>query len=54
MSSILDFYLLSVLPRALDGVTAAPRDLRPHMESIQLILDQLRVDVVKCVSTHRT
>ncbi|KAM9813364.1 interleukin-10 [Neosynchiropus ocellatus] len=48
MKSILDFYLDTVLPTAISGVTEDTRDLKPHMESIQLIFDELKIDVVKC------
>ena len=52
MSSILDFYLRTVLPAALDGVTQQniPK-LQPHVEDIQLIFYQLKTDVTRCVST---
>nr|XP_020448881.1 interleukin-10-like [Monopterus albus] len=48
MRSLLDFYLNTVLPTAVAGVTEDTKDLRPHMESIQLIFDQLKSDVTKC------
>nr|XP_020448770.1 uncharacterized protein LOC109956182 isoform X1 [Monopterus albus] len=51
MRSLLDFYLNTVLPTAVAGVTEDTKDLRPHMESIQLIFDQLKSDVTKCVSS---
>ncbi|KAM9361703.1 interleukin-10 [Symphorus nematophorus] len=48
MDSILGFYLGTVLPTALAGVTDNTRDLKPHMESIQQIFDQLKTDVTRC------
>ncbi|KAK9529226.1 hypothetical protein VZT92_013336 [Zoarces viviparus] len=48
MNSILDFYLSTVLPTAMSGVTEDTRDLQPHMESIQLIFDELKRDVTEC------
>ncbi|XP_054639388.1 interleukin-10 isoform X2 [Dunckerocampus dactyliophorus] len=48
MSSILDFYLRTVLPTALSGVTEDTRELKPHMESIQQIFDELKREVNKC------
>ncbi|XP_069007418.1 interleukin-10 [Embiotoca jacksoni] len=48
MDSILDFYLTTVLPTALAGVTAHTRNLQPHMESIKQIFDELKSDVTKC------
>ncbi|XP_018542253.1 interleukin-10 [Lates calcarifer] len=48
MNSILDFYLSTVLPTAIAGVTEDTRDLMPHMESIQQIFDELKSDVTKC------
>ncbi|XP_070814437.1 interleukin-10 [Chaetodon trifascialis] len=48
MNSVLQFYLDTVLPSALAGVTQDTRDLKPHMESIQQIFDQLNTDVTKC------
>lgn len=54
MDSILDFYLTSVLPTAMAGVTEDTRDLQPHMESIQRIFDGLKRDVFTCVSVRHT
>lgn len=51
MDGILRFYLDSVLPRALATVTAETRNLKPHVESIQQIFDQLKIEVTNCVST---
>ncbi|XP_040059834.1 interleukin-10 [Gasterosteus aculeatus] len=48
VDSILDFYLTSVLPTAMAGVTEDTRDLQPHMESIQRIFDGLKRDVFTC------
>ncbi|XP_041672231.1 interleukin-10 [Cheilinus undulatus] len=48
MDSILDFYLSTVLPTALAGVTDEIRDLMPHVESIQQIFDALKSDVTQC------
>nr|AIC33826.1 interleukin-10 [Lutjanus sanguineus] len=48
INSILGFYLGTVLPTALAEVTEDTRDLKPHMESIQQIFDQLKTDVTKC------
>ncbi|XP_068450328.1 interleukin-10 [Clinocottus analis] len=48
MNSILDFYLSTVLPTAMAGVSGVARDLQPHVESIQQIFDQLKSDVTKC------
>ncbi|XP_034442465.1 interleukin-10 isoform X2 [Hippoglossus hippoglossus] len=53
MDSILDFYLSTVLPTAMAGVTEETKDLKPHVESIQQIFDELKEDVTKCVSTRR-
>ncbi|XP_040014480.1 interleukin-10 isoform X3 [Xiphias gladius] len=50
MDSILDFYLSTVLPTAMAGVTEETRDLKPHVESIQQIFDELKTDVTKCRS----
>lgn len=50
MNSILDFYLSTVLPTAMADSTEDTRSLKPHMESIQHIFDQLKRDVTKCVS----
>ncbi|XP_040014479.1 interleukin-10 isoform X2 [Xiphias gladius] len=54
MDSILDFYLSTVLPTAMAGVTEETRDLKPHVESIQQIFDELKTDVTKCVSSRQT
>nr|AJA39866.1 IL-10 precursor [Seriola dumerili] len=48
MNSILDFYLSTVLPTAMAEVTEDTRALKPHMESIQQIFDELKSDVTKC------
>ncbi|XP_029007578.1 interleukin-10 [Betta splendens] len=48
MNSLLDFYLSTVLPTAVAGVTQETRDLKPHVESIQQIFDELKRDVTKC------
>ncbi|KAI3370238.1 hypothetical protein L3Q82_025024, partial [Scortum barcoo] len=48
MNSILDFYLSTVLPTAMAGVTEETRNLKPHMESIQQIFDRLKSDVTRC------
>ncbi|KAM7401913.1 hypothetical protein PAMP_017190 [Pampus punctatissimus] len=48
MNSLLEFYLSTVLPQAMDGVTEDTRNLKPHMESIQLIFDELKREVTKC------
>ncbi|XP_068171745.1 interleukin-10 [Antennarius striatus] len=48
MNNILEFYLDTVLPTAVAGVTEHTKDLQPHMESIQHIFDQLRKDVTRC------
>lgn len=50
MDGVLGFYLDSVLPRALATVTAETRNLQPHVESIQQIFDQLKIEVTNCVS----
>ncbi|XP_044034857.1 interleukin-10 [Siniperca chuatsi] len=48
MNSILEFYLGTVLPTAMAGVTEDIKDLKPHMESIQQIFDELKRDVTRC------
>uniref|UniRef100_A0AAT9K9K1 Interleukin family protein n=1 Tax=Amphiprion clarkii TaxID=80970 RepID=A0AAT9K9K1_AMPCL len=48
VNSVLGFYLSTVLPSALAGVTEDTKGLIPHMESIQQIFDQLKNDVTKC------
>ncbi|XP_015227932.1 PREDICTED: interleukin-10 [Cyprinodon variegatus] len=48
MNSILDFYLRTVLPTAVAGVTEETTDLKPHVESIQQIFDELKSDVTRC------
>lgn len=50
MNSLLEFYLGTILPTALAGVTEDIKDLKPHMESIQQIFDELKSDVTRCVS----
>lgn len=51
MDNLLGFYLESVLPSALAGVTEETRDLQPHVESIQQIFNTLKADVNYCVSS---
>lgn len=51
MDGILKLYLDSVLPRALAAFTVETKDLQPHVESIQQIFDQLKIEVANCVST---
>ncbi|KAF3689688.1 Interleukin-10 [Channa argus] len=48
MNSLLDFYLNTVLPTAMSEVTEDNKDLKPHVESIQQIFDELKRDVIKC------
>ncbi|CAL9703871.1 unnamed protein product [Knipowitschia caucasica] len=48
MDGILGFYLGTVLPGALRSVTDDTKTLRPHMESIQLIFDELKREVTSC------
>ncbi|XP_028260751.1 interleukin-10 [Parambassis ranga] len=48
MDNILNFYLSTVLPTAMTGMTDDTKDLIPHVESIQHIFDQLKSDVNKC------
>ncbi|XP_037647436.1 interleukin-10 [Sebastes umbrosus] len=48
MDSILEFYLNTVLPKAMAGVNDDTRDLKPHMESIQQIFDELKSEVTTC------
>ncbi|KAM3877895.1 interleukin-10 [Diretmus argenteus] len=48
MDSVLDFYLRTVFPTAMAGVAEEITNLKPHMESIQQILDKLKTDVVRC------
>nr|XP_046240120.1 interleukin-10 [Scatophagus argus] len=48
INSILEFYLGTILPTAMAEVTNDIRDLKPHMESIQQIFDQLNTDVTNC------
>lgn len=50
MDGILRLYLDSVLPSALASITAETKDLQPHVESIQHIFDQLKIEVNHCVS----
>ncbi|KAK2862303.1 hypothetical protein Q5P01_001836 [Channa striata] len=47
MNSLLDFYLGTVLPTAVSGVTE-DKNLKPHVESIQHIFDELKRDVTRC------
>ncbi|XP_056129714.1 interleukin-10 [Lampris incognitus] len=48
MSSILGFYLRTVLPTAKAGVTDDIKGFTTHMESIEQIFDQLKRDITKC------
>ncbi|KAJ0023723.1 hypothetical protein NQD34_003622 [Periophthalmus magnuspinnatus] len=48
MDGILGFYLRTVLPSALAVATEDARTLRPYMESIQQIFDELKREVTKC------
>ncbi|XP_032366317.1 interleukin-10, partial [Etheostoma spectabile] len=48
MNSILEFYLSTVLPTAMAGVTEDTNNLKPYMESIHQIFDDLKRDVTKC------
>ncbi|KAM4613797.1 interleukin-10 [Polymixia lowei] len=48
MDTILDFYLRTVLPTAMSTLTDDIKDYVPHMESIQLIFDELKNDIVRC------
>ncbi|XP_059185896.1 interleukin-10 [Centropristis striata] len=48
MDSILHFYLNTVLPAAMAGVTNDTKDLKPYMESIQQIFDELKIEVTRC------
>ncbi|XP_070699547.1 interleukin-10 [Pempheris klunzingeri] len=48
MNSILEFYLGTVLPTAMAEVTEDAKDLKPHMESIKQIFDELNSDVTSC------
>ncbi|XP_053295172.1 interleukin-10 [Pleuronectes platessa] len=48
MNSILEFYLSTVLPTAMAGVTEETKDLKDHVKSIQQIFDELKEDVTKC------
>ena len=50
MKNIIDFYLKTVLPKAIIDMTEENKNYRPHIESIQLIFDQLKTDIIKCVS----
>lgn len=50
MKSVIDFYLKTVLPTAIANVTEENKDYTPYMESIQIIFDQLKSDIVRCVS----
>lgn len=52
VDGVLKLYLDSVLPTALASVTAETKDLQPHVESIQQIFNQLKVEVTRCVSTR--
>ncbi|XP_057702735.1 interleukin-10 [Corythoichthys intestinalis] len=48
MNSVLDFYLGTVLPAAIAGVSDDTKELKPYVESIQIIFDELKRDVTKC------
>ncbi|XP_061688464.1 interleukin-10 [Syngnathoides biaculeatus] len=48
MNSILEFYLGMVLPAALSEMSEETRELKPYVESIQLIFDELKRNVAKC------
>ncbi|CAI5688215.1 interleukin-10 isoform X1 [Oreochromis niloticus] len=48
MNSLLEFYLDTVLPTAMAGVTEEIKDLKPHVESIQEIFNTLKRDVTQC------
>ncbi|XP_061641888.1 interleukin-10 [Phyllopteryx taeniolatus] len=48
MHSILDFYLGTVLPAAITGMPEDTKELKPSVESIQLIFDDLKKSVAKC------
>uniref|UniRef100_UPI003AACC282 interleukin-10 n=1 Tax=Centroberyx gerrardi TaxID=166262 RepID=UPI003AACC282 len=48
INSILDFYLSTVLPTAMAGVTENNKNFKPHMESIQQIFNELKGDVIRC------
>lgn len=50
MNSLLEFYLDTVLPTAMAGVTEDTKNLKPHVESIQEIFNTLKRDVTQCVS----
>lgn len=54
MKDILDFYLQTVFPTAMTGDTEETREFKPYMESIKLILDKLKDDIFKCVSSLTT
>ncbi|XP_061778578.1 interleukin-10 [Nerophis ophidion] len=48
MDDILDFYLRTVLPTALAGVSEDSKGLKTHVESIQHIFDEMKREVNKC------
>nr|ABV64720.1 interleukin 10 precursor [Gadus morhua] len=48
MKNIIDFYLKTVLPTAIADMTEENKNYKPHIESIQLIFDQLKNDMIKC------
>ncbi|CAL8339622.1 unnamed protein product [Merluccius merluccius] len=48
MKDIIDFYLKTVLPEAIAEVTEENKAHKYHIESIQLIFDQLKGDIIKC------
>ncbi|KAG7493471.1 hypothetical protein JOB18_009391 [Solea senegalensis] len=48
MDGLLEFYLTTVLPTAMAEVTETIMDLKPHVESILQIFDELKEDVNKC------
>ncbi|KAM3621648.1 uncharacterized protein V6R79_014015 [Siganus canaliculatus] len=48
INTVLGFYLETVLPTALSGVTEDTKELKPHMESIQEIFNHLKGQVNQC------
>ncbi|XP_024126225.1 interleukin-10 [Oryzias melastigma] len=48
IDSILGFYLSTILPKAAASATDDTANLKPHVESIQEIFDQLKSDVTQC------
>ncbi|KAG7261569.1 hypothetical protein CRUP_023411 [Coryphaenoides rupestris] len=49
MKSVIDFYLKTVLPEAIANVTEENKEYKPYMESIRMIFDQLKGDIVRCM-----